>query len=532
MYNIMLVDDEDIFREAIRDTFPWKLLGLNVIGTAGDGLQALEMVKKNVPDIILSDIRMPFMNGIELAGEVKKIYPKVRVILLSAYEDFKYAQEAIRYGARDYLLKPLKEDHLKETLFRITRELDEEKSANESGLYKDNFISFRRETLLKNILKGVYLDRDSIIRNVDEVDLSFLNKNVRVAVCSHDLSYDSYTEQKYREFFIKKLPGLFKDYKLPFLLYNDYIVFFLNDTASISKNTALDVLQSFKDIIEENSAVESKKQELLTIGVGNQYSGLEMISHSYTEAVYAYNCKYFKGMGSIIFFQDINQRYYSALDDNKLQELTESLIRNVFLNNTRDITCQVHEFFSIVEQTGGYSVNDIQIKCIEIMLAISMKMKEKSLNINSLNKKEAVDIIQTMDTVTDLKYWFENKLREISDEITNMNRDNANWFINKAKEYVEKNFADRISVDEISNYLHINSNYFSGSFKKLTGQNFTEYVNVIRIQKAKELIAKSGYRIKEIAGIVGFDNFSYFCTVFKKVTGVSPLEYKSKGLSK
>lgn len=413
----------------------------------------------------------------------------------------------------------LDNEHLERNLHKMTcklLKLDEEHAS----------LLFQQKIILENMLRGIYFDKENILKNLKELNLIYLNNYIRVAVCSYNITYERNIHQVLQQLLCERISKIKKNNLLLFLLQDSSVIIFLSNTKCIPSNEVLNSLNSFVRTIKERLNMPYDTGNLFTIGVGNQYKGIEKISCSYKEAVCANNCRYFKGEGSIIFFQDINRKSGSIIEEQEIQELVDNLIKNIFMSNPDKVISMVYSFFSAIEQAYMFSVNDIQMKCIEVIFLVDFNMKDKGVELKSLNKLNAIDNIRSFKTFDTLKLWFKDKMLEFTREIKSINQDGASCYINKAKKYVEDNYADKISIEDIANYLHINSNYFSGMFKKIPGQNFTDYVNQVRIHSAKDLISKSTYKIKEIAGMVGYNNISYFCTVFKKSTGVSPLKYK------
>lgn len=183
--------------------------------------------------------------------------------------------------------------------------------------------------------------------------------------------------------------------------------------------------------------------------------------------------------------------------------------------------------FNCIWQEQNLSEYDIRLVCVEVVFAISVRVKEKGYDIKILDRKNVVESLNNIDTFDNLKKWFTELIIAVSNEIRQVNSDKKAGYVSKAKGYVAQNYANKITLEEVCKELFINPAYFSVAFKKATGKNFIDYVNEIRVEKSKELIIESEYRIKEIAQKVGFDSFSYFCTVFKRSTGATPLEFRS-----
>lgn len=525
MYKLIVVEDEKPVREGIIDSFPWRDFGFKIVGSAENGVEALALIKKENPHAVITDIRMPFMNGLELAKAVNQLFPKIKIVMLSAYNDFNYAQDAIKYGAKGYLLKPLKEDDLEEVMHRIAESIKEEHRVMNS----DDLYLSENDMFLKHILSDGHSDENTVYDKESDLKID-LKEYVRIAVCSFYLFIDEDTRKILYNYILSKSFDYWNNLNIRVALHNNYFTIFLDDDKIISRKDASNFIQLFKIYIEKEMELKNCSY-VLTFGVGNCYNKIENVKKSYNEALYAYDSKYFNGKGSNIFFQDIRRSESRSIDLGKINDSVVNLVNSVILCDKFQIIKDVHEMFNFIWQEQNLSEYDIRLVCTEAVFAISVRVKEKGYDSRILDRKNVVESLNRIDAFDNLKKWFGELIISVSDEIRQLNNGKKMGHVNKAKEYVAQNYANRITLEEVCKYLYINPAYFSVAFKKATGKNFIDFVNEVRVEKSKELLIESEYRIKEIAQMVGFDNLSYFCTVFKKSTGATPLEFRSGVLS-
>ena len=529
MYKLIVVDDEWFVCEYIKNAFDWSEYGFCVTGTAINGVEALKMIKNDPPNVVITDIRMPEMDGLELAKEIKRLYPQIQVVILSAYNDFKYAQEAINLGVKGYLLKPPRDEDLKEIVVRLSEDINNvDVIQSDSHLNKEVLLSLQYDILLKDLLKGKIDDSDNIKKVLKNYDLERLNEYVRVIVCNMGCDLQLDTSSTSWNFITEISKNYWKTYDCPIVKYMDFIVIFLYSTKSISKSDTQSLVKPFVCFIEESIEKRYDIKPRITLSVGNLCHDIKAVSNSFNQALYSYNTRYLNDTTQIIFYQDLNFSGYTELEEQTINGIINILIENIFLNKLNIIINEIHDLFDFIERRGDYSVFEVQMKLAEIIFEICFEIKKRGLQEILLNKNKMLDDIRLLKNYNDLKGWFKNKIISISNEIKDKNIDNANWLVKKSRDYIRNQYSKKITLEEIAGQLYINPAYFSTVFKKTTGQNFVDYITKVRMEKAKELLSGSEYKIKEISEKVGYENYPYFCQVFKKEEGISPLEFRKR----
>lgn len=521
MYRVLVVDDEKNIRERLLRSFPWNETGFQVIGSAGDGLEALDMIERYAPHVVMTDILMPEMNGIELAKAIQATHPHIKVLILSAYDDFKYAQDAIRYGVKGYLLKPLMKDEFVDVLQGIALELNKDEELkyepkNESGA--------REEAMLIDLVKG---------EHIQQHHSPWLHNYMRIVVCSFEKRFEKDLGLSVRQFITQITKEFWKENETPVLFYGNHLVLFIHDTRPISKYGLKGKLERYSEFVTQSIMSSYGKQCLLSIGIGNLMEGPKHICTSFNQAIYSLSYKLFEEYASIIFYQDLSALHadenFKDRTNQHISVAMDILMQSIFSQNKDETASRLRDFFDALEQGKRLNLRDIQIVFSEFILSLLLKAKEKRLLLPLLDKKQALEQINGAESLTDLKKWMKLTLETIM-EHPEEERD-GNRYVQLAKQHVHSRYSEKITLEDMAQQLFIHPAYFSSIFKKETGQNFIDYVNEVRVRKAVEMLKSKDCKIKEIFTTVGFQNHSYFNKVFKKVIGVNPLEFRSNHTS-
>ncbi len=415
MHKLMIVEDERHVKEGIINSFRWKDFGYRIISSAENGIEALSLIHNDPPQVIITDIRMPQMNGLELAKIVSENYPDIKIVMLSAFSDFSYAQDAIKYGAKGYLLKPLKESDLEEVMQRISELIHEEKRLEEqSGSYFS-----QDELMLRKILSEDIFFNESDDAKMIEYG-SKIKEFIRTAVCS----FSSNTEKNKTnllECILSKSFEYWNKLCAKTVYFNQYFTIILHSEAYISSQDICNIIQSYRLFIE-NEINKADRSVALTFGVSNCYRKISNVKKSYHEALCAYESKYFNGKGTTILYQDVKRKDSWPANSNSVNNSIVNLVNSVLMYDKIQIVYYVHEIFNYIWQDQNLSEYDIGLVCTEVVFAISVKAKEIGFCIEILDRKYITEKISQIDTFEHLKDWFGDFMISVSDEIRQANR--------------------------------------------------------------------------------------------------------------
>lgn len=515
MYKIIIVDDEKNIRDRLAQFFPWSEVDFEVVGTAENGIEALELIKQERPHAVLTDVLMPEMTGLELSREIKTTYPDIKVIILSAYDDFKYAQDAIRFGVKGYLLKPL----MKNDFFNVFTKLSEE-------LREDEKVKEVEELMLLDIIKGENLHQYRDYWNQQ-------TQSFRVAIFSFDRLFKEVSTFSIRQKITELAADFWNRYQASILFYGNSLIVLSTDSRFVSKQKLLSKINLFNDSLRDNLGDQFKDQENFVVGVGNPAPTYQEISRSYNEAVYAYSYKYFNESETVIFHEDLtvggnngNQIELQNFMLDHVNKIETHLMESMKSEKKMAIGDLVNQFFAPYKQIGGMPIAEIRSSCTELIIILMFRFKEKGLSLSSIDQQHVLGRIYEIDSLTELKRWLTQMLETISFDLIHQDKKDVNSYVLMAKEYVKENYQERITLEDISHRLFLHQAYFSAIFKKETGQNFIDYVNQVRVEKAVQLLRNTDYKIKVISDMVGFQSHSYFNKVFKNETGVTPVVFR------
>lgn len=535
LYKILLVDDEEEIRQGIIKKIKWEELGFRVVGEAENGMEALDIIDKTLPDIVFTDIKMPFMDGIKLAENIKYRFPTTKVVILSGFDDFEYAQTAIKLGVMRYILKPINSIEMNEILRELKMMLDEEiLSINNIETLKLNYqksLPLVRERFL-NYWITEYVAEEIIQENIGSLALNITMDSLAVAVIRPDEFVKGIEDSnlarhksllKIAIFNICEEIVTLKNLGTVFMKMNEIVLIMpIEDHQSPKTNKEI-----FLGLDQIRATVQKYLDTTVTIGVGTACMVKPMLYKSYIDAVAALDYTVIIGSNKIIYIDDIEPVHSKEISFTEMDERT--LLAAIKVGDIK----QIEEAISLlVGKIEGMTLalNDYQLYILDIISSILKLKRSMELDSSALFNKEDnfLIIINSFKTKEEIKEWLFSVCTLLAKEISAKRNTNKNELIEKAKEYMKQNYFDEeLSAEKLCNYLHISTNYFSALFKKETKFTFTNYLTLIRIDKAKKLLRTSELKTFDIANRVGYSEGHYFSYVFKKITGISPTEYRN-----
>lgn len=513
MYKVLIADDEAIIREGIKCLLDWESLGFSIVGEASTGDQAYQEILRLSPDVVLMDIRMPGMLGIDVIREVRKKGFDGKIMIVSGYSDFHYAQEAIHYGVQDYLTKPIDEDELQNSLLTLKEQLDATRAATDSA---EHYRQKAHDTIVEDLLLG---NAEISRLNLEELHLDApVYQVVIYEKYSHNTEDASYrfsdllrvTNQDNNSY-----DSITLDYHEVLLLKGQFAI------------------QKFNEFLEryerEKRPQKDSPLDTLFITYGECVSSLTDIPTSYQEA---------KKLLSRRFFCDQEQHTIGFLalpafennvpivNDDLLHEYAASLINYIQAFNRNMVAETLKEL-----QTRLYNASD-SIENIKLFLAdLCLQIKEQmnhlysNVSIPFASNADIIRFINEKYYLYEIILFFTEQFEIIMSAIGNSTRDSV---LDDILHYINHNYASNITLENIAPLFGYNSSYLGKIFSKKLGENFNSYVDHIRIEKSKELLLKEDMKVYSIAEKVGYRNVDYFHIKFKKYVGQSPAEFRKK----
>lgn len=529
MYKLLLVDDELDILSGMANGIQWDKWGFEVIGQVQNGLEALECIKINKPHVVLSDIRMPQMDGVELMKYLNQNYPEIKIIISSGYSDVEYLTVSIKNSVAEYLLKPTDLDEFEQVFLKMKTRLDEEqrqKSEIESlkqSIEQNKEYEYLR--ILNNLVEG-YVREEEYKRIINELGLDFTRCIVAV-LDIHQLEREN-DEFKIKSSIVKYCNLREEHYKVRFFLNvaNKMIgIITLQDNIMDWKNF---IARYFQELQLEIYDLYGKE---MSVGVSDKCSQISRLSHAFTQAENSLYQKIFLDRPSIVFYSDVeasgDSNYY-------LNHFNEGKIKHLMVEgNVTEIEKELDKVFSQFENrlVKEHSYTD-QI-CLECLYNISRwALTEYNIRVEELIKEDGIKYldIHHLFSLKEKQIFMERIIAKVMKQLKESERSDKkiNSLVQAVKDYVDKEFTSNlISLDLISAEVKKSSAYLSKLFKRETGYNLSDYITQKRMELGKELLQDPALKIYEIADKIGYADVSNFIKVFKKNYGVSPSEYRN-----
>ncbi len=532
MYKLIIVEDENIVRSGLEHGTDWAGLGFEVAGTAANGIDALKLVEQCNPDVVLTDIRMPDMNGIELMRILRHQYADVEIVILSGYSDFEYARSAVKYNAYEYLTKPIDEQEFIKTFQCIKQKIRSKRQKLYTHKDSENGIQSVDKVKLREIFLSTFmrkpLDDEFIRKSLVELDITLNEKCYCIAAAQLDFDHQPQLDVEIVKRFHEKCSQRLGQYGYPFV-FSDKTCHIL---LSKSKNTALYDFIKEMEILQEalcDDFCSQNEGTSIGIGLSKLHSGFNHVIQALNEALSALQLKFYKGGGQVITYSNLNDMKPEDIDNGKLEELAAKLVEAVADRNSAERGRYTNQLFEYIRDTSLVDVTYIRIKFMEIFVLLDNKLRQKGVHLKQLSSKDSLYAkIFNKATLQALKRWFIDEIVQIEEDSGRLLAEKSNNLVSRVSQYIYVNIREKIYLNDIAAAVHMSPNYLSAAFTKETGLNLSKYIIDLRIKKAREYLAQSDMRIQEISDVLGFSDYRYFSTLFKKETGQTPLDYRSK----
>jgi two-component system, response regulator YesN len=540
MLRMIIADDEYIVRDGLKNIIPWEQYNIEVIAEAVDGQEALDLCLELKPDILFTDIRMPIMDGLEVAMQLQERNSNIKIIIFSGVQDFNYAKTALNVNAEGYILKPVRIPELKEIVLRVVNNINLEKEKKfefqnlQQQLHKN--LPVIREKFMRNWILGVYKNEKDIINNLEFFNIP-LNSGEGIIVTL--LQIDDYFKvvkdisENYKHLLYFSISNIMDEvvnnYKAGVCSYindNEFIIVF-NQHAQLN-NKYMDICEEISDCVNKYLKIQ------VSIGVGRIVNNILQVNTSYKDAIIALQYSFYTGKNSLLNINDINNINEESLDRkdvlySELYEIENQIINSMKLGNAENVEKYIDELFNHINTLKNLPVDYVQNICFEMIYVASRAIYELNENIDNIvpSRSKLLDAIYKTSNIYDLQINLKTAFSVIASYFSKKYNQKNNKIISKIKEIIEQKFKDSIGVTTISEEVFLSPNYISLIFKQETGETITEYITKVRMEKAKELLKSSDLKILEVAQNVGFENPHYFSTVFKKYTGIHAQKYRT-----
>jgi two-component system response regulator YesN len=534
MYKVIIVDDEAVVRNGLKNTINWSEHGFELIGDYANGREAWEAVEQHKPELIISDISMPFMDGLELAGLVSAQFPYIKMIILTGYDEFEYAQQAIRLKVSDFVLKPITAQEIRKLLDRVRAEMDEEtKHREDIGRLNSQLsqsLPLLKERFLERLV-AVGLGKAEIEERFGYFVLPTVSPLYMVMVVDIDDFGDRelFSYEHDVEFLRFAAFDIFKET----LEQGDVMLLRTREERMVAiiggpDNESLLYERVFSLAEEVRHRIEKYLKFTVTIGIGRTCAYIEQLPLSYKSALSVLDYRFLLGKNRVLSILDMEGKPSTPLPPNlDWDRKLASAVK----------TGSIQDAFQLIE--NGVAELKTSLAPIE---ACFLQMQKVVLSLmNSIQEIVAYDQeashdrqMRLMDvyrfkTLDEVEIWLKEVVRSVISTIAENRSHFTDMQIHRAVEYIDTNYAnDKMSLQELCRHVLMSTSYFSLVFKQHTGETFIEYLTGVRIAKAKEILTNTTLKFYEIAEQVGYKDPNYFSILFKKHTGTTPKDYREK----
>jgi Response regulator containing CheY-like receiver domain and AraC-type DNA-binding domain len=528
-YKLLIVDDEEFIRSSISDSIDWNTLGFSNVEQAENGEQALDITERCKPDLVITDIKMPFMSGLELTEKLKKRDPEIMVAIMTGYDDFKFAQKGIDLGVVSYILKPVGIASLTKIIGELKRSLDknarEKKHLEKTRQQLMRSLPLLKEHFYKRFVCNPYQTGD-LQKYANLLDLPDLCGPFIACVLEPDFSGLSIDDIELYNYAIKNIASD--------TIGNDKPIF-CSDDSKIGMVFVLPAREEQRywrqNIAETLKIIKLHVNEIfkisLTAGIGTTVDDFCDLHCSYSKALSVLDCRYTLGKNKIYDVNDMDYQKtgfcYPAEDCSKFVEAVKIADENamtLYMGN-------IKRFLSDHKEVATANIKMVFVEVVTNLLKLLTEIKGISRETWS-DGFMLFETIQRSGTVEEISGTIMRFAHKISAELYATRSSSNKKLIGRVTAYLLENYADEtLSLATAASFAAVSSGYLSAIFKKETGRHFIDYLTEVRMEKAKQLLRTTDMRAYEISFKTGFSNSNYFSYAFKKYTGISPSDFKN-----
>lgn len=536
MLKVFLVEDESVIRDGLRNQIPWEQYGYQFVGEAADGEMALPMIRKVKPDVLITDIKMPFMDGLSLSKIVSAEFPKMKIIIISGYDDFEYARRAIEVGVEQYLLKPITKMNLRKVLLELKEKIEQDM---EQGDYQKQFLyemheyeQFSRRYFFERVLEGTM--------TLEEIYEEAAKLEIEITASSYNLIF-FYMQEKCgtnSELETEKFMRKQEEILHYFLRYPHYILFGWNancygilvkaEGAQIEELTEKGV-----DVIQKTCSGEEDKITWY-VATGNAVERLSLLPECYQGVNHCFAYRFILPDQHVLTDESLKDQM-NIMNENEIGNVDVSKMDPEIIKEflSRGRIGEINEFVDSYLQSISEALESRMFRdyvLLNIRFAVTSYIENIGTKPENYQERieECIHEINMNMKPEEVAVYFA-KMLEIAMGIRNEESDyQSSKILRKALEYIDEHFYDdSLSLNSVASEVGVSANYLSTIFSQSMKKTFIEYVTAKRMEKAKKMLRNTDKSSGEIAMEVGYKDPHYFSFVFKKTQGMSPREYRT-----
>ena len=523
MIKVMIVDDMPIFLDYLKTAIDWQSYGFELVCDAKNGVEAIEKLEIYKPDLVLSDIKMPYMNGLDLTERINELSPETLVVLITGNSEFEYARRALRLGVVDYIVKPFEKEELILTLLNLQDNINK---AIEIEQDRSDEISVKKERVYRALIYSRELSNETL----EELANSNVNINPNeshyILAVEVEANQDKHMTSELAMNWKRLIAPLYYDFmesELKRVYFSDYegrIIFIMAVNTASSSKVDEDEIRYFIKFVQEKTMMG------ISVGVGKVHQGLSGIRQSYLEAINALGHRYQNSSNSILYYDAITTEektfgFYSA-------EINEIILNHLHQRNY-DLTLEVLESVFVEADIKHFSEGYkkmINMSLISLLLSYIVKAGRDIVEIYSEDFDPYL-VINTQQE-SEQRRFIKVIYKKAFDFLNAHSISRTGQIAREAQNYILENYSNaKLSIDELSKHLLVNQTYLRKMFKSEFGTTISEYLTSVRMDKAKQLILEGRYKLASISDMVGYNDPGYFSKCFKNHFGSSPKEFFS-----
>ncbi|GLX70233.1 response regulator [Paenibacillus glycanilyticus] len=527
---VLIVEDEPLLREGLIRKIDWNRLSLTLAGEAGDGFEAMFQLVSCQPDIILTDVRMPGMDGLQFINQARVVCPNAKFVIISGFNEFEYVREALLNHVKDYLLKPIDKEKLHVLLAGLVEELQMERQQEEERSKLHALDKMIRQSHLQPLdfqLTHLISEQDS---PMDGLPLEFVRSNSFASVSVRivyriETSRFKENEEPLARFAVQNsienalaaLPVEAIAFKHAYHS-EEIVVFLASRTSPLDPGTIVDTLTQTVKWIGQHLGL------IVSIGVGGAKKELTQLRLSSLEARKALQNRLLFGGGHV--YTDVANHSPSAAVFPLLQQAERSLTALLADGQHREFLDYATQLFHTLAESPDARYDHMEYLYTEIVHILRKHAAKTAIELPNWNLGTPIASLENFTDWRDIMQVIKQQLERLSHVLNGGSERSCDDIIESVQQYVQQHYEEELSLQWVSDTYYIHPNYFSKRFKHIVGSSYNDYVTRVRIERSKELLKTTTLKIARISELVGYEDQSYFCNVFKKVTGVSPSAYR------
>lgn len=500
MLSLIIADDEPMIVKGIQKLIDWSSLGMEIVATCHDGNSAFSAIVSKRPDLAILDISMPGKTGIDIIKEISALGLETKVIFVSGFQEFGYAKEAIRYGALDYLLKPIKKDDLLKTIEK-SLQVDRSTDKNKNVLEDTN-----EGTILPSKIMS-QLARDQV-NNYHLIVFDFFLNQI-----------ESTSERRLKRFSISSLIEEMVENRKYGIFFNkgqQSILIVSNCESNGVKGIAIEMIQHIKE----------KGDYAVGAIISHEVKTMSAIPEAYKYCLDRLSNLFFADMMSVPVIVPGESVYIQHYEDEDLETYKQRTIEAIFSAQSEAWIEEFGQYAKIAGVMARGKKENAWFYLNSLIKEVGQRFDNMNIRQNDFDMALALKMGNQSTSYAQMKDQYRSFLASFRDRIRKAVETNEYSDIIKVKKYIDEHYAENVNLELLANQIHMNAYYFSSYFKKHAGENFKDYLNRVRMNAAMQLLLTTSMKSYEIAEEVGFKDHKYFSKIFQKRYGMTPSQYK------